>query len=350
MITYAHKTITTTDDDLTATEVSLDHGGTFDVITAVEADNGHITKYTTKKMKLPTVGANTSIKEIAGVASTAEEADWKNTIKETDGKEFIIDFSVDAAALKSDLEKQISDGLAAANTALTYQGTISTYADLATKTNVEIGDVWMLSSEDGNYKVGDLFIATVKEGGSHTDGVIKSGDVAWTYVPAGDELNTDTLFYGDVTVTAGSATGGSVAYTLKAKRGADDSGKTPAVPSENEVLTINGGTDILVSGSGTEATINHKTYNSVTPSNSAESSKTSFTAVTGVTLTNGHVTGINTKTFTPTNTTYTITGEENKIKLKNNDGVVSGSVDVEGDSWVSASVAGNKVSISHANP
>lgn len=349
VITYAHKTITTTDDDLTNTEVSLNHGGTFDVITAVEADNGHITKYTTKKMKLPEVGANTSIREITGIATTNAEADWKNTIVETDGTTHTVDFSVDAAALREGLEELISEGLAAANTALTYKGTVSTYAGLSTKTNVEIGDVWMLSAADGSYKVGDLFIATVKENGSHTGGVINSGDVAWTYVPSGDELNTDTLFYGDVTVTAGTAAeGGKVTYDLKASANAD--GVTPSMPSGHETLQISGGKDILISGSGTSATVNHRTYNAVTPSNSAESSKTSFTAVTGVTLTNGHVTGINTKTFTPTDTTYTLDGENDKIELKTGDGVAVSTINVAGDTWITADVTNDKLSISHAAP
>jgi hypothetical protein len=232
-ITIAHEEFTTTPAPQTG--ATLSHGGKFTVVQAITADNGHITKYTTKKMKLPTAGANTTIREITGIATNAEEADWKNTIVETDGVTHTIDFSVDAAALREDLEELISEGLAAANTALTYKGTISSYAALSTKTNVEIGDVWMLSAEDGSYKVGDLFIATVKENGSHTGGVINSGDVAWTYVPSGDELNTDTLFYGDVTVTAGTAAeGGKVTYDLKASANAD--GVTPSMPSGHETL------------------------------------------------------------------------------------------------------------------
>jgi hypothetical protein len=211
--------------------------------------------------------------------------------------------------------------------------------------NVEIGDVYMLDSADGSRKQGDLFIATA-ENGNHTGGVIANGKVVWTYVPSGDELNTDTLFYGDVTVTAGNGTGGSVAYALKAKRGAE--GDNPAVPTENENLTISGGTDILVSGSGTSATINHKAYDAVAPKNDSASSTSTFKAITGLTLANGHVTGINTQDFTPE--TYALSGANNKIQLKNRSGSNVGEVSLEGDNWIGASVANNKISITHNGP
>ena len=244
------------------------------------------------------------------------------------------------------MEKKISDGLAAANTALTYKGTISTYSDLSSKTNVEIGDVWMLSAKSGTYEIGDLFIATVKNGGTHTGGVIATGSVEWTYVPSGDELNTDTLFYGDVTITPGTdgSNGGSVTYELKASLGADDGGTPPAVPTNNENLTIEGGTDILINGSGSSAIVNHKTYGNVTPSSNG-SSTTSITAVESLTLTNGHVTAIKTKTLTPK--TYSLAGASDQITLTDSDGGKCGTITTSGDDWIDVDVTGNKVTVSH---
>ena len=342
-VTFAHAEISTTNDTATSA-TTLTHNGEVDVVTGVTTSNGHVTKVTTQKYKLP---ADTSIKQINGTATSGADADWKVEIEENiGGKKFGIDFSKDAEKLKSDLQKEISDGLAAANTALTYKGTVSKESYLSLKSNVEIGEVYMLDSEDGTYKVGDLFIATVESDSDHTNGVIVEGKVQWTYVPSGNELNTDTLFYGDVTVTAGNGTGGSVAYALKAKRGAE--GDNPSVPTENENLTISGGTDILVSGSGTSATINHKVYDAVTPNNAPASSKSTFKAITGLTLANGHVTGINTQDFTPE--TYALSGANNKIQLKNGSGSDVGYVSVEGDNWIGASVASNKVSITHNGP
>lgn len=342
-ITFAHATINTTADTATDAAV-LTHGATVDVVTGVEANNGHVTKVTTKKYTLP---ADTSIDRIEGTATTPEEADWKVVIHENIGqKKFDIDFSQDAAKLKSDLQKEIADGLAAANTALTYKGTIPKESNLPTS-NVEIGDVYMLDSEDGNYKVGDLFIATAESDSDHTGGVIADGKIEWTYVPSGNELNTDTLFYGDVTVTSGDTTGGSVTYQLNAKRGAE--GANPSIPTENEILTISGGTDILVSGSGSSATINHKTYSSdITPDNAAADSRATFKAITGLTINNGHVTGINTKDFTPE--TYALSGDGNQIQLKNGSGAGVGAISFEGDNWIGASVANDKVSITHNGP
>ena len=340
-VTYTHATVNTT-QDAASTATALTHGGTVDVVTGVTTDNGHVTKVTTKKYQLP---ADTSIKQINGVGDT----DWKNEIEETTGgKKFTIDFSTDAAKLKTDLEKQITDGLAAANTALTYKGGIATYEALGTKTNVEVGDVYLLTAKDGNYKSGDMFIAVAGTGATVTNGVI-SGTVEWTHVPSGDELNTDTLFKGDVTVTTGGEGTGKVEYAWSASRGADNDGKTPAMPSGHEDLTIKAGKDIVVGGSGTEATIGHKEYDAVTPSNSAASSAASFTAVTGVTLSNGHVTGVSTQTYTPD--TYTLAGASNQIQLKKGtNGALVKAIAVEGDSWIGASVADDKLSLTHAAP
>lgn len=337
-VTYAHATISTTPDTATQTD-GLTHNGTFDVVTGVTTDNGHVTKVTTKKYQLPT---DIHIKSVNG------QSNWTREIEETNGGKFSINFSSEAAALEDDLREEISNQLAAINTALTYKGTISAYSALATKTDVEIGDVYLLSAKDGNYKLGDMFIATVKDGGSHTGGVINAGDVKWEYVPSGDELNTDTLFKGDVTVTTGGEGTGNVKYAWSASRGADNDGKTPAMPSGHEDLTINAGKDIVVGGSGTEATIGHKEYAAVTPNNSAAASAASFTAVTGVTLSNGHVTGVNTQTYTPD--TYTLAGTNNQIQLKKGTGALVKAIAVEGDSWINASVTGDKLTLTHATP
>lgn len=339
-ITYSHAAISTEEDTATSA-TSLTHGDTVDVVTNINTANGHVTKVTTKKYQLP---ADTYIKQINGTGGD----DWIVEIEETDGRKFAINFSTDAAALETELREEISKQLAAANTALTYKGTISSYSALALKENVEIGDVYLLSANDGTYKTGDLFIATVSEGGSHTNGVIAADSVEWQYVPSGDELNTDTLFSGNVTITEGGENAGKVEYALSAHRGADDDGIPPSMPSGHEDLTIKAGKDIAISGTGTEATIAHKTYDAVTPSNSDASSATSFTAVTGVTLENGHVTGVSTQNFTPA--TYTLSGVNNQIQLKNNSGVVVKAINVEGDEWVNASVASDKLTLTHAAP
>ncbi len=346
-ITYSHATINTIQDDSKPIQGAV-HGAQVALITEVQTDNGHVTKIVTEKYTLP---QETTIKQINGTATSSENADWKVQIEETGaGKTFDIDFSKDAEALESKLTSTINNKLAAANTALTYKGTISVYSSLTSKTSVEIGDVYLLSSKDGNYDKGDMFIATVKEGGSHDNGVIASGSVEWTHIPSGDELNTDTLFKGDVVITGGGKDTGKIEYKLSAKRGADDSGTgdNPAMPAGHEDLSISAGEDIVINGEGSNAIVGHKVYSNATVSSGNAQSSSSFKAITGVTLTNGHVTEIKEETFTPE--TYTLVGTNNEIKLKNGAGADVASIDVSGDSWVQATVNNNGLTLTHAAP
>lgn len=341
-ITYEHATITRADDTAVSPEV-LNTNSVIDVITGITSDNGHITKVTTKKYQMPAEAQDTKIENVTGTGDT----DWQVTIVQTNGQNKVIDFSTDAANLQSDLEEKIAEGLAAANTALTYKGTIGQYEDLAAKDPVEIGDVWLLNAADDIYKNGDMFIATVASDEDHIGGIISEGKVVWTYVPSGDDLNTDTFFYGDVTVTGGSDVGGNIKYIMKASAYAD--GTTAAMPSGNEELKISGGTDILITSDNEKGgIISHKAYGTVTPtSGGTVTGENAFTAVTGVNLTNGHVTGLTTQTFSPI--TYDLTtGTNNAIVLKDNKGIED-AIEVSGDTWISATVANDKFSIAHAN-
>ena len=341
-ITYAHATYTKQNDG-TNTE-SLSHAGTFEAITDVTSDNGHVTKLTKTTFTLPADKHHSSV-------TNSNDEDWKVVLEGEGVNDLTIDFSTDAANLQAVLEEKISDGLAAANTALTYQGTISSYSDLEDIDEVEIGDVYLLSTNDSSgtikYRKGDMFIATVKKNGTHTGGVIAADSIEWTYVPSGDELNTDTLFKGDVAITSGDENVGKVEYTWSASRGADDNGNTPAMPSGHEDLTIKAGKDINIGGSNAEAIINHKTYNNVTPGTATENI-TSMTAITELTLSNGHITGISTGKITPT--VYTLSGSDNKIKLTNTQSGDCGTVTAAGDNWITAAISNNQLSIQHKTP
>lgn len=337
-ITYNHASISTAQDKTTQA-TSLNAESTINVVTAVETNNGHTTKVTTKSYKLP---VDT---KITAVTDTVKD-DWKTTITQTGGQSFNIDFSSDAAALEEKLFDEIDSKLAVANTALTYKGTIEAYSALANKTSVEIGDVWMLNADDGSYKTGDLFIATVANEADHNGGVITEGKVVWTYVPSGDELNTDTLFYGDVTVTTTTEdTGGQVKYTLKASATEDGENRLPA---DNEELVITGGKDILIKSSGTNngAEICHKDYGTVEEDASGEvESSTELIAITDLEINNGHITKITKEKFTPE--TVTLSGTSNKIVLKDNDGGEKSSIAVSGDNWITPSITDDKLTLAH---
>lgn len=329
VITYSHEEISTSNDEPIAVDQVLAHEDTFDVVTGVTTSNGHVTAVTTQRMQLPKDN-DTKIESF----ENTDDKDWKVTYVDTAGTKKDIDFSSDAAALKEALESQIADGLAAANTALTYKGTISAYNDLSLKTDVEIGDVWLLNSQDGEYKAGDMFIAT----GDHVGGII-TDNLKWTYVPSGDELNTDTLFYGAVKVDIEN---NKVTYGVQAQERPD--GTIPSV-EDNQDLTIKGGEGIVISGNAEETLISHKSYDTTTPNAITAESKTSFTAITGVTVDNGHIVQIDKQIFTPK--AYELDGVSNKIALKS-DGAEISAITVAGDNvWVEASVADDSMTMSH---
>lgn len=194
---------------------------------------------------------------------------------------------------------------------MTFKGTLgSSGATIATlpTTGVKNGDVYVivqnaLSSADFvgstvNYlgsnttRIGDMLIATGTEG---TDGTITS-NLEWTYIPSGND-DLDFATYHGVADTANHA------LSLQDATGSG---------TDIAKITLTAGDGIaLASASSTTAvlttTISHATYSTTTNAASSLSNGTStFTAIKGLTLTNGHVTAIETDTFTPV--TYHLTG------------------------------------------
>lgn len=319
---------------------TLDADGSFTAVTGITTTNGHVTGISTKQFTLP---SDTTISSI----TNSNNKDWKVTINESNGGAHSIDFSSDAEALAEELRGEIESQLAAANTALTYKGTVSSYEGLTGKSNVEIGDVYLMDGDGSatiggkliEYKPGDLFIATVKSNGTHTGGVIANGSVEWTYVPSGDELNTDTHFYGDVNFADNQ-----VSYVVQAIKGSDG---TQVEVDGNETLSIKAGRDLELSNSNGVALIDHKEYAAVSKPNATNvSSSTEFTAITDVTVENGHITAVKSEKFTAR--TYEVEGANNCITLKDSDGNTDNYISVSGDgSWISAQVAGNALTVSH---
>lgn len=339
-ITYSHSEIGLTLDSVSSNDLKF--GDSITVVRDIQTDNGHVTKITTATAKIPELPDDIHIKEIINEKDGEGNvvSDWKVQIKETSiGATFDIDFSEDAKQLKKELQDEISEGLAAANTALVYKGGIDAYSALPTA-NVEIGDTYLLTKESGSYKVGDLFIATVKAGGTHDKGVINSDSIEWTHVPSGDELNTDTYFKGDVTISADE---NKVTFEVVAAADADGNITTVA---GNEALVIKGGTDIVIS-SDSGAKISHSTYNTPTSTTTAAESDTTFTAITGITTNNGHITEIKKETFDILE--YELIGSDNKIILKDSNGVENEYVEVAGDNWIGATVANDKLEVKHKN-
>lgn len=204
------------------------------------------------------------------------------------------------------------DGLLNGLDGMTFKGSFSSNGTVNTlpTTGVRNGDVYIiaengLTSDDipgedssldvmdaSGTRIGDLVIATGTEG---SDGYISSG-LKWVYVPSGNDSSDAYSYHAEATAATN---------TLLLKN--QISGAAPVAQ-----LSLTGGTDISVTSTASNgalaSTISHATYNAVTPveASSPTGTAASFTAIKELTLSNGHITGITTDTFTPL--VYNLTG------------------------------------------
>lgn len=189
---------------------------------------------------------------------------------------------------------------------MTYKGTIggagATVNEVPT-TGVHNGDTYVIvqdglnlnsnslnNSITGSVTVGDMLIATGTEG---NDGVITS-NLKWTYIPSGNDSLADVTYSADVDTSDvsiglvnGSLSQDEIArIKIVGQNGVD---VASGAGSTNQKL------DVVVSHSTVTTTNN--LVNNVAPDYSAD--PYSFTAITGLTINNGHVTQINKHKFTP---------------------------------------------------
>ena len=171
-------------------------------------------------------------------------------------------------------------------------------------TQVRIGDTYKII-KSGDYltdntgsgtntvtaAIGDLFIATSSDGTEDNDGYIPASKIRWTYVPSGDDTQTVKLNYKDSDKT----------FYLSA----NGLNNGPKLKFDTTGLAVN------TTGTGTQevVTLSHKAYAAITPANDTNASfevgtasagyygDATFTAITGITVDNGHITDIKTGTF-----------------------------------------------------
>lgn len=353
-LSIAHKTYAALSGTAQDAE-TLAASGKFTVVTGVSRDTGgHLTGFTTKQFTLP---ADRNTKNSSATAVADNTGHITITVKDTDNSTVTaktanlsetdahgpLYLTVNGTKVfnqgsisfytKSEIDSKFN-GI----NAMTYKGTVGTGGTVATlpTSGVKIGDTYMVSVA-GTYatiacKVGDLLIAT----GTETNGVIADGKAAWTYVPSGDDTDTQ--------------------YTLKV------SGQTISlVPSTNTstnsgTMTIAGGTGLTATGSGSTITIKHNTVGRSDGTATAVSGYgASFTAVTGVTTsTQGHVTGITTTKVTMpsaqavNHTLGVVAGH--KIRLTNPSSGTS-DVNLANDAYITLTddVENKKITIGHKN-
>lgn len=313
---------------------------TFKVFDSIKVDDfGHITELTTQDITI--TDTNTYIDPEA----TYKKDDWVVTLVDNNKGEIDIDFSEDAAALEQALVEKIEGELAKANTALTYKGTVE-YADvLLGLEDVEIGDTYLVAKEftlnDVEYKIGDLVIA-------HTEGEVEDGvildEVDWTRVPSGDEMMVDTHFTGKLKIS--SDVRGPVTFEVQ-QVGVNNADNTRV----GDALELAPGKDIDFThpeSNEFRTVINHATIETEDISEQDADFATTVTALTGLTIDNGHVKEIKTKTFNLR--TYDLVGDDNKLILHHDSGNSEDVIAVSGDDWINVSINSDEFTIEHNAP
>lgn len=190
---------------------------------------------------------------------------------------------------------------------MTYRGTIGTSGTTftmdasfnvlkgGTAAEIHIGDMFLVQGGNLTYAtgktagIGDLLIATAKEGKSETNGVLAIGDVEWTYVPSGDDAQIDTTY-------SFKAEGATDSMTITSSNDGGVIGKIAFAEGDGIVIdsTDNGGN----APNQLSVTIKHDTYDTTpTTDDKSLTNGGTFDVIDSITYDNGHITGINTKTI-----------------------------------------------------
>ena len=199
---------------------------------------------------------------------------------------------------------------------MTYKGTVGTGGTVSTlpgiADEVKNGDTYIVKTSGMNSStvggtinpdtplattvVGDMFIAVGEE--DDATGFI-TNSLEWTYVPSGND-SLDQVTY---TATPQTATN-----SLLVKNGNNDGVMGIQLVATSGVTVSSAIGDVGESTDNKKliATISHDTY-ATTTSTTAVASGSSFTAISGITVDNGHITNIESATFTPKTYTFSTT-------------------------------------------
>ena len=199
---------------------------------------------------------------------------------------------------KNEVDTAIDAKLKAAN-AMTFKGTMGATGATVKQlpTTASLGDTYIVIDK-GSYsykavgataatsqscRIGDMFIAGPGDEG--TDGLLKT--LVWTYVPAGDD---------DLPIASATATTSNIIF------------KSTLGNQTSTVGTVAVGDGMKATAAGTTFTIAHGDVTTDAPTTGEAvaqtpgAAKTTYTAITGVTIENGHVTGYETTELTVVDT------------------------------------------------
>ena len=346
-ITIEHSEISNTGIPTSSTSKSVGFGKDFEVISSVTLDNGHITGYTKDNITLPeesTYDFENFKANSDGTIQfdfTSSNSEQSVTAKSIASLYYKYGEDDDTAStiynqgnLYDYVDAHIRTILSSVN-AMSYKGTVGSNGTITLLPSsgdgtLAIGDTYMVA-EDGTYAgkeatAGDLFIATAE---SEIDGVIV-GAVTWTYIPSGNEVDTQYR-YG---TKASSEKGISVI-----KSSTDEAEQIiNFVPGTNNEDILISSIETIVGNTNAngEVKISHKDYNDtesgtlIATSGSAltPEANESFVILSAIETSNGHVTGFTTQSVTlpvDDNTTYDFAASQetanvsSKVILSGND-------------------------------
>ena len=199
---------------------------------------------------------------------------------------------------KNEVDTAIDAKLKAAN-AMTFKGTMGATGATVKQlpATASLGDTYIVI-DNGSYsykavgataatsqscRIGDMFIAGPGE--EDVDGLLRT--LVWTYVPAGND---------DLPIASAVATTSSIIF------------KSTLSNQTSTVGTVAVGDGMKATAAGTTCTIAHGDVTTAAPTTGTAvaqtpgAAKTTYTAITGVTIENGHVTGYETKELTVVDT------------------------------------------------
>ena len=199
---------------------------------------------------------------------------------------------------KNEVDTAIDAKLKAAN-AMTFKGTMGATGATVKQlpTTASLGDTYIVI-DNGSYsykavgatsatsqscRIGDMFIAGPGE--EDTDGLLRT--LVWTYVPAGND---------DLPIASATATTSNIIF------------KSTLGNETSTVGTVAVGDGMKATAAGTTFTIAHGDVATADPTTGTAvaqtpgAAKTTYTAITGVTIENGHVTGYETTELTVVDT------------------------------------------------
>lgn len=355
-IIVGHKTMSSSN---TAPSENVVDGGSIKAISGLTLENGHVTGIATKtfnltkskEYKITNVGADNQGK----ISVTLKDGDAGSAVLSGQDLYFTVGKDTKTTVYnQGDLDvytsTEIDKKLKELN-GMTYRGAVpSDSVPALPSTGVQSGDTYKVATA-GSYgrhqcKVGDLLIASGPEG---TDGIIPSGHIEWTYIPSGNDTDSQFGLLADVVnkkITMRNETSEKNTGSITMAQG-DNIEVTAAKGASNKDITF------TVSHTGDAA---NKTDNTETPEVLTSSGITNvFTAITDMTSdSHGHITAFTVDKFqlpADNNTTYDLTLADNTIDLAGTDDSHDKVEFVEGDkvTITTSTTDGNKITVAHGD-